>query len=624
MKKIKFFLFYLLPFTFYLLLSPAARAEGEFKTDVAVEYKVQENGITQVNNRIKLENLYTDLYVTSYSLILDHINPGNIRAYDSQDDLKTETEKTGSQTKIVVFFADAVVGKGKVREFNIAYNDSEIATRTGEVWEITIPKLAADSAFATYTLSFSVPVSFGQEAYLSPAPNKKEFNGGRRFYTFAKNSLTQTGITAAYGEFQIFSFNFIYHLENPMIKPGDVDIAVPPDTSLQKVYYTVFQPKPVNLHSDSDGNWLATYTLKARERTDITVKGYVQIFAGPRPFAQPSQPTLASNLKASNYWQITDPAIVNLASQYKTPKEIYDFVSTYLTYDTDRAKPNAARLGAVEALKNPRSAICTEFTDLFIALARAAGIPAREINGFAYTQNPKIQPLSLVSDVLHAWPEYWDRAKNNWVAIDPTWGATTGGVDFFTKLDLRHFTFVIHGLDPQKPYPPGSYKLGPNPQKDVFVNFAQLPEDRLAKAEISYNKSGPLPFRHQKVSVVVKNTGAAAFYNLDVLVSFDGSPQETKKIEVLPPFASFSFDILVPFSFMGRKTPQSVTVSASDAKASFTTAKKEVVIYNLAAILTGALIILVLVLIKLKKDDKHPLFAQKYHNLLIKKDLFKL
>src|SRR5258707_13577173 len=100
-----------------------------------------------------------------------------------------------------------------------------------------------------------------------------------------------------------------------------------------------------------------------------------------------------------------------------------------------------------------------EFTDLFIAMARAAGIRAREINGYAYTENKDSEPLSLVADVLHSWPEYWDKYNKEWILVDPTWGNTTHGIDFFHKLDLRHFTFVIHGVNSEFPLSPGSYKL---------------------------------------------------------------------------------------------------------------------------------------------------------------------
>jgi len=60
-----------------------------------------------------------------------------------------------------------------------------------------------------------------------------------------------------------------------------------------------------------------------------------------------------------------------------------------------------------------------EFTDLFIALSRAAGIPAREINGFAYTDDIRLRPLDLVTDMLHAWPEYYDEEKESGHLLTP-------------------------------------------------------------------------------------------------------------------------------------------------------------------------------------------------------------
>ncbi|GAI19887.1 unnamed protein product, partial [marine sediment metagenome] len=68
-------------------------------------------------------------------------------------------------------------------------------------------------------------------------------------------------------------------------------------------------------------------------------------------------------------------------------------------------------MGALKALNSKNPVVCMEFTDLFIALCRAAGIPVREVNGYAHTNNPKLRPLSLTLDVLHAWPEYYDENK---------------------------------------------------------------------------------------------------------------------------------------------------------------------------------------------------------------------
>ncbi len=580
----------------------AAGAEGEFLIDSTVEYKVSETGITRVIHAITLENVFSNFYATTYKLRLENIKADNIRAYDDKGELDSQTE-VGNETVIInVNFPDPLVGKGNRRDFNIAYNASGLAQKTGEVWEISAPKLSDKSSYRFYQVSLLVPDGFKSEAYMSPQPVNRGYLDGYKTFVFSKETVSKTGITAGFGDFQVFSFNLAYHLENPLSGNAAVDVAIPPDTSLQKVYYEVINPKPQNVNIDADGNWLATFMLKPRERIDVTVKGSVQIFSGPRQFPKPADETLAKNLLPSDYWQTEDPDILKLASTLNTPKKIYDFVSTKLKYDYDRVKPNAVRLGAKKALESPNNAICMEFTDLFIAIARAAGIPAREINGYAYTENKVIQPLSLVADVLHAWPEYWDKAKQTWIPIDPTWASTTGGVDYFNKLDLRHFTFVIHGIDALKPYPPGSYKLGTNPQKDVFVNFGSLPENRNPKITLSYKKDKYKPFADQKVTVNVENAGAQSEYNVIIKTIFDNDEKaEDLNMGTIPPFAQREFSVTIPFSFFAAQTPGNVYVLYKDEKLIIPTAKREVIILNLIIILLIFAVITFLLLVKLGK-----------------------
>ena len=73
----------------------------------------------------------------------------------------------------------------------------------------------------------------------------------------------------------------------------------------------------------------------------------------------------------------------------------------------------AAISNAIETLKT-RKGDCSEHTVLFVALARAAGIPAREIGGV--TAAPRGQGL-----YYHAWAEVW---MGKWVAVDPTFNHT--------------------------------------------------------------------------------------------------------------------------------------------------------------------------------------------------------
>ena len=504
------------------------------------------------------------MYAKKYTLSLENLTPLNIEVKGKEKPLNFSETKENNSTKIEVFLDDPAIGKGQKNDFSISFDVNDLSTRTGKVWELSIPKLSGEDIFRSYEVILDVPSSFGNEAYISPKPYFEKQENSRKLYYFKKDALVKTGITAGFGNFQVFSFSINYHLENPLNRAANTTITLPPDTAFQKVYYGSINPRPEKVELDTDGNWIATYNLSARERIDVQVVGSVQIFSSKRAFLQPSVNSLQENLLPNKYWQSDDPEIKKIAKELKTPQKIYDFVIKTLNYDYKRVKPNVKRLGAKNALLNPDSAICMEFTDLFIALSRAAGIPAREVDGYAYTENPKVQPLSLIADVLHSWPEYWDKNQSAWIPIDPTWGNTTGGVDYFNKLDLRHFVFVIHGKDTDKPYAPGSYKLGSNPQKDVFVNFSKLPEVKKSDLQIDAELTKKTGLLGSKLSVEIYNPGPIAVYNLKPEVDFDGGNVFNKEYKVILPYSKERFQVNVPFSFLGRKTANNILIVVAD------------------------------------------------------------
>lgn len=90
----------------------------------------------------------------------------------------------------------------------------------------------------------------------------------------------------------------------------------------------------------------------------------------------------------------------------QTLKKIYRFVNTHCRYVSTRDN-----LGAVAMLRGEEGD-CTEFTDLFVALCRASGIPARH----AYGIN-----LLGFGDIGHSWAEVYVEPCG-WVMFDPTPG----------------------------------------------------------------------------------------------------------------------------------------------------------------------------------------------------------
>jgi hypothetical protein len=69
---------------------------------------------------------------------------------------------------------------------------------------------------------------------------------------------------------------------------------------------------------------------------------------------------------------------------------------------------------ALTVLEN-KAGDCTEHTLLFVALARAAGLPAREVGGVAFVGGGEKPAFGW-----HAWAEIHDGEQ--WVTVDPTWG----------------------------------------------------------------------------------------------------------------------------------------------------------------------------------------------------------
>lgn len=117
---------------------------------------------------------------------------------------------------------------------------------------------------------------------------------------------------------------------------------------------------------------------------------------------------LAGRLRGSE----TDPTIV----ARRINDWVHDSIASRITFGV----PNA-----LQVLES-RTGDCNEHTQLFVALARAVGIPARIAAGLAYVDG---------KFYYHAWPEI---LLGDWVPVDPTFGQFPA--------DAAHLRFVIGGL----------------------------------------------------------------------------------------------------------------------------------------------------------------------------------
>ncbi|HYM65280.1 MAG TPA: transglutaminase-like domain-containing protein, partial [Candidatus Sulfotelmatobacter sp.] len=550
----------------FIFSSLTVYADSNFSTDYNVTYSVSQNSLTHVTINATLTNLTEKYYATSYSVQIGFRDIENISGFDSEGSLNPRVIKKDSGSQINIAFNKQVIGIGNKLNFSIAFDTSEVAQNFNNVWDINIPGISKENNFSSFNVVVDYPSFLGKPTYIKP--NISDFNSSIGKISFTKDDLGTSGISLAFGNYQIYNFSLNYNLENKNLFPIFTEIALPPNTNYQEIEIDSLNPKPVNVRIDSDGNWLAQYNLGSSKKIVVTAKGKIKVYLNPKNSSL--DPKLKSlYLHRNQFWESDNEKIVSIAKNLKTPFEIYQYVVGKLNYDFSRVETDSPRLGALKALENPTSAVCLEFTDLFIALARANGIPAREIDGFAYTNNSSERPLSFVKDILHAWPEYYDFDKNAWIMVDPTWGNTTGGIDYFNTLDFDHIAFVVKGLNSNYPVPAGGYKLESDQnKKDVdikigsdFVNSTEslstkalFPEEIIAGTQINgyieiVNKSSTLskkteisvssnklkpnsqslitneipPYGHQLIALSFERTNFLTNTNDTIKISFDNN-----------------------------------------------------------------------------------------------------
>jgi transglutaminase-like putative cysteine protease len=553
---------------FSFIYPPEAQAVAKFDTTYQTSYRVEPTGNTHVNFIIRQKNNLSVVYATDYGLSINETKVNNIKVNDEGILIKPDVVKTLNQTSISFPFANKIVGKDKVHTFTIDYDTSDITTKFGNTWQINIPRLEMDENVTDQTVILTVPPNFPSPAYIDPKPDAVNGN----VYYFSGKKTANKPISAIFGKTQFYKGKLTYHLSNDERNKVRTEIALPPDTAYQTVYFENLNPKPENVTKDTDGNILAHYLLDPKEKVKIDLDFYVKLNFAPKPTTPfPPEKYLASNT-VWNYdnGAFTGPGLKNLSSA----KSIYDFVVDKLKYDYEKInRPNQQRTPAAESLLNSQSAICTDFTNIFVALSRKAGIPARELEGYAISENPNLKPLSLTQDVLHAWPEYFDKEKNTWIQVDPTWSNTTRGIDYFNKLDFNHIVFVIHGENPDYPVPGGGYKDGDNKTKDVSIEPIEeisFPEPNIT-LQITKQEKGQLIFQISNSSGVSTNG--------NVVVEESDYIQKSEQNINVAPFSQESFTVTLkkqPFIsednvkviiyVNGQRYEQSVSIGSTPSK----------------------------------------------------------
>lgn len=441
-----------------LILPRNVDAASDFSSSYNVTYDFGQDGVANVTEGIVLKNLTDKLYASSFSLTIGATDIYDVEARDSQGPLVRTVTKLDKKTQIKVEFNQQVVGRGKEYPWTLKFKSKDFSQKIGNFWQITVPKVASSDNLGDFALALSVPVSFGDPASITPEPKKQLENGGKINFSFDRNQLLESGISANFGQSQTLLFSLDYAAFNDGVLPKVVQVALPSEGAFQEVAINEITPKPDNVTVDSDGNYLAWFKILPRQSLGVKVVGeaklYIENLENTPPLSDSQKKQLLTSTKL---WEVENPVVKLKLEQifkdqpgnlgvFEKANLIYKFVANSLKFSFDRLQKNDYQnLGAATVLNNPEKALAGEFADLFVTLARAEGIPARKLIGFAYSGNEDLRPTSYRGRALHAWAQYYDPDRG-WQMVDPAWGQTSGGVNYFSKIDLSHLTLQTDGL----------------------------------------------------------------------------------------------------------------------------------------------------------------------------------
>ena len=448
MKKI---LLLLLLISCLLFLRPSAvKAAGEFRFQENSTWELKEDGTIFATSKLKVTNLTRDYYSTGYYFWLPAEEVRDLSAnYDDGYKIQTNQEAdqevvnglTYKYQKIELKFPREIGGFGASFNVNLSFTMVGSLAQKGQTREFNLPNLAMDQE-STQNITVKAPKSFGNAHF--PADDPKTSREDNEFYyiTYENEQLVKKSQTIVFGDQMSRRLTYDYPIENRDILPSFFKFYLPMTNDKQKVYVKSVDPKPVYEGIDKDGSSYFYFFLLPAQK--LTVKAEVEILTKANEvnfdrsgMLKDFAPDLDKYVTKEQYWQIDNPIVKAKAKEliktedtvFTNAKRVYDYIVSTFEYSQEKLAKNE-RLGAVEALKNPKYVVCQEYADAYIAILRAGDIPAREYYGMTDAE----ELTSSEKNLLHAWTEVYI-PKYGWLTVDPTWGES--GVEF-GKLAFDH------------------------------------------------------------------------------------------------------------------------------------------------------------------------------------------
>lgn len=231
---------------------------------------------------------------------------------------------------------------------------------------------------------------------------------------FAVDYLMKTRVTDNYPDKRIIKYSFtMQNPTNSLIENASFWVYLPAkQTTYQKRTNVSFSHRVEN-RVDSNGNEKVVFTAKNLPpfgNEVFSVSAEIDIANSPNRLASVD---MEPYLQPEKHIESEDPRIVAIADSLKADSMTDSAINinNWVIENLSDAGYIRRDHGAIYALEN-KTGDCTEFMNLFLALARASGIPARGVAGYVNKES-----TILKSRNYHNWAEiYIDSA---WRVVDP-------------------------------------------------------------------------------------------------------------------------------------------------------------------------------------------------------------
>lgn len=367
---------------------------------------------------------------------------------------------------------DTSIGIRGSKEVKLTHTNFGLTQTTGALLDIFAPGFGKDYKFESNNTKYSYKTTvklnrnLGEVGFVNPTPADTSTEGDYIVYHLSQESLLDSQIWIQIGKTQYYQFLLTQEVKaSDTINKGysnEYSLVIPRDMVeaevVQEVFFKKFDPEPKQVVEDAEGNLIATFKMPSHQAGRITVEGYARVNKIDKQASRESSGALTDidrsemsiYLNPAEFWEVDHLEIQQKAKELAQDKtNIYEIVESNYSHIVDTIDYSEVkrfgindRQGALKTLRGG-AAVCMEYSDLFLTLSRAQGVPARAAFGYGYDAR-----IGENQQEAHQWVQVYMPQTDEWLSVDVTWGesgpALIGG-------DLNHFYTHVASVDPNSP-----------------------------------------------------------------------------------------------------------------------------------------------------------------------------